>query len=394
MEFGYYPDPRREAPGGPSRANESLDRLRRRLENIPAGEDPNVTVMALKAILCCNSEEVATRLAQLTPGAYDSTAASILAAASTWAYSDIDTFARMVKQWICPALFAGTWMRNEALILNPSVYMIQSDDFQTAILCFRGTPPTSLIDLLTDVSAKSDPFYTVGQVHGGFSRAVRALMSPIRRWLRLARSGKPINDRSAERHLDCCSEVDDEPVPDSPLKALYFTGHSLGGAMAVIAAAHIFTDESLRPYRNLIRGVYTFGQPMVSGKVFARYCEAAFGKMLFRHVYRWDAVPSLPPRTMGEYEHFGREYEATDTGWQYRDSVTKQSNIGSLRIALAGIAWVMDQLQGIREQPVVRDLALLLSRCVGNPPSLADHSPLNYVRTSQMARVGGEFSPR
>lgn len=164
--------------------------------------------------------------------------------------------------------------------------------------------------------------------------------------------------------------------------------------MAVIAAAHIFADESLRPYRNLLRGVYTFGQPMVSGKVFARYCEDAFGKMLFRHVYRWDAVPSLPPRTMGEYEHFGLEYEATDTGWQYRASATTQSNIGSLRIALAGVAWVMDQLQGIREQPVVRDLALLLSRWVGNPPSLADHLPLNYVRTSQMARVGGEFGPR
>ncbi|WP_437715631.1 lipase family protein [Sorangium sp. So ce448] len=394
MDFYTYPKPN-EGIG----VRSSEDVLREVKEILPAdmsGQDPDRIVGRLRELLCCTSSgaELADYLVQLAPGVYDSKVAGVLAAASTWAYSDPDTFRRQMQVRICPAYYAAASFQNDALLLNPAAYMIQSADMRLGILCFRGTQLTKMIDLLTDLSSKPDPFYAVGSVHGGFLRSVRALMPPIKAWLEDARRGHGIHATGAEKNARCCGTSHRGDGSESKLKALYITGHSLGGAIAAIAAALIHADEELGAFREVLRGVYTFGQPMVGGKAFARKCHTDFGARLFRHVYHWDVVPSLPPRTMGAFEHFGQEYEATETGWQYRDGSVAQSRVGSLRVALAGLSWVMDQLQGVREQPIIRDLALLASRWTGNPPSLADHSPLNYLRTSQVIRPGVEFDPR
>ncbi|KYF54751.1 hypothetical protein BE08_31540 [Sorangium cellulosum] len=394
MDFYVYPKP---GEGIGVRSDEDVLREAKRIIDAPRdGQDPAQIVDKLKAVVCSASAgaELIDHLVQLAPGTYDAKAASVLAAASTWAYSDPDTFRRQMEHRICPAIFAGTSFTNEALLLNPAAYMIQSTDSRLGILCFRGTLLTNLIDLLTDMSAKPDPFYAVGRVHGGFIRAVRALMSPIKAWLEDARKGHGINGTDVADGASACAAPRKVGEGESKLKALYITGHSLGGAMAAMAAALIYADEELKPLRDLIRGVYTFGQPMVGGKGFTRKCNADFGTRMFRHVYQWDVVPSLPPRTMGEFEHFGLEYESTDTGWQYREGAVTQSRVGSVRVVLAGLAWVMDQLQGVREQPVIKDVAYLMSRLMVNPPSLADHLPLNYLRTSLMVQPGVEFEPR
>ncbi len=82
------------------------------------------------------------------------------------------------------------------------------------------------------------------------------------------------------------TELDRLPRP------LIFTGHSLGGALAQIAAA-----VSTRPEA---AACYTFGAPRVSGSWFRRALRVPH----YRFVNGWDVVPVAPPILLG-YAHTG-----------------------------------------------------------------------------------------
>ena len=83
-------------------------------------------------------------------------------------------------------------------------------------------------------------------------------------------------------------------VPVCEGKRVFFTGHSLGGALAHVAAKYLSCD-----YRALI----TFGSPRVFGNR-----GVAFDKVpwIERYVHGKDMVPTLPPESLG-FEHFGTE---------------------------------------------------------------------------------------
>jgi predicted lipase len=72
--------------------------------------------------------------------------------------------------------------------------------------------------------------------------------------------------------------------PNAPI---YFTGHSLGGALASLAAAEFAKKYKLAP-------VYTFGKPRVGNKKYAEW----FNSILtgYRVVHYHDAAPATPPR--------------------------------------------------------------------------------------------------
>ncbi|WP_417625143.1 lipase family protein [Paremcibacter congregatus] len=82
-------------------------------------------------------------------------------------------------------------------------------------------------------------------------------------------------------------------------KPLIFTGHSLGAAAAVNAAA-VFANKGYE-----IAAVYTFGCPRVGNGDFCEYAAAAVGDVHFRHVNGHDGVPMLPPWLLG-YQHCGK----------------------------------------------------------------------------------------
>ncbi|KAI1690464.1 lipase (class 3) domain-containing protein [Ditylenchus destructor] len=72
---------------------------------------------------------------------------------------------------------------------------------------------------------------------------------------------------------------------------VYFTGHSLGGAFASLAAYYTFTKK-LRD-RWLIN-VYTFGQPRVGGWEYARQFDEMAFYSSYRIVNQKDIIPHLP----------------------------------------------------------------------------------------------------
>ena len=198
--------------------------------------------------------------------------------------------------------------RVNALYIASAAYVIQDRDRKVAILCYRGTPPEDIISVLADADVSPDRIsLDMGNethgVHAGFYRNVRATRHPIIEALNRAVAGDSILS-------------DDEPGTPAELEALYITGHSMGGAMAALMAIMLLSDERYSGIAKKIKGVYTFGQPMMGDLRFAQACENKefpgnghiLRDKLIRYIYHRDVVPCLPPRPVGQYAPFGREY--------------------------------------------------------------------------------------
>jgi hypothetical protein len=367
------------------------------------------------------SSALADYFMESRPGQYDPIIARELCAVSAWSYSEPDTFARMMSRRGFPeSECVSVSFANDALFVDNTVLFMQTTDRRLAILAFRGTQPLNAINWLANFSVRVEPFRQGGLVHGGFHHAILALSSPVGNLLDAISQGESIRDAMVadqkstilRSHRDQVEEillryraikaVKEQPEgklekvlqgelekalqgePDTaglerPPQRLYFTGHSLGGALAVLAAARMHRGGT--QYFELahkLAGIYTFGQPMVGNSTFAEICQRDFGDKLFRHVYEHDVVPAMPPRTAGSFAHTGEEYISTDHGWVKRTPAGAfQATSVLTSTIIATSAWLLEQL------PIFAWLKL--------PYSLADHSPLNYLHVSQTSTPGAEI---
>jgi predicted lipase len=113
---------------------------------------------------------------------------------------------------------------------------------------------------------------------------------------------------------------------DSKIKNLIFTGHSLGGALATVAAYKYITKKILNyeKLKNIEISLLTFGSPRVGNINFAEYMNQSGLKYNVRVIFRNDLVSSLPPK-----ENLGQEYLHTGTEI-ICDGKTKPIKVGEL----------------------------------------------------------------
>ena len=102
------------------------------------------------------------------------------------------------------------------------------------------------------------------------------------------------------------NKLEDTPRP------MFFTGHSLGGAMATIATA-MWVLEGDRQFTS----TYTFGQPRAVTSGTDQTLNSLVGKKFFRFHHNNDFVPRVPFRIQG-FRHVG-QYIYVDTDGEIHD---------------------------------------------------------------------------
>jgi triacylglycerol lipase len=169
-------------------------------------------------------------------------------------------------------------------------FILESDD--AVITAFRGTQSDT--DWVADSLINQRPYpYAVnsGNVHHGFLSIYETCRDTI---------------------IDTLATL-----PSN--KTLLVTGHSLGGALAVL---HILDARMNTSFSNVI--LYNFGAPKVGDLTFRNYYNLQIPKS-FRFVNLFDVVPLLPPRKV--------KIEKVQKEWEYfhvNNSFTFASNLGSI----------------------------------------------------------------
>ena len=209
-------------------------------------------------------------------------------------------------------------------------YVANNDNF--VIVAFRGTEVRKrkgadncdniIKDFRTDADIEPVDWEQGGKVHGGFKKALDEV------WEDLSQCVSGLNDGT---------------------RTIWFTGHSLGAALATLGAARF----------GAVQGLYTFGSPRVGDAKF----HDGFHVKTFRFVNNNDIVAKLPPpglyRHVGELKHidaYGRIHEERGLLEQMADSIVSDA-------VFRFDAW----------EKMSQGLAKLI------PDSLMDHVPLLYA---------------
>ncbi|XP_031498186.1 triacylglycerol lipase OBL1-like [Nymphaea colorata] len=257
---------------------------------------------------------------------------------------------------------------------------------------FRGTEPFNAYDWCTDVSVSWYEIPPMGKVHQGFLTAlgVEPHGDSFRPITSSQKVGYPLAYYAIRDRLK-------QLLSDNGDAKFIVTGHSLGGALAILfpAVLVLFKEQELV---DKLAGVYTFGQPRVGDEKFGDYMQKVLLKhgappRYYRFVYCNDMVPRVPydDRTL-QFKHFGACVYYSST---YRPKMMNEEpnkNYFSLMYVVPKLVnAIWEILRGIFIGLVVgkeyeEGWFQLLFRCVGLViPGLPDHGPRDYINSTRLS---------
>ena len=234
-------------------------------------------------------------------------------------------------------------------------FVAANDEF--VVVAFRGTESGPrqgevdfrhiFIDVLTDAKFRLVPF-GAGQAHEGFLAAYLSVEAGLRQVLTSLDDGR---------------------------RTFWFTGHSLGAALATVAASRA----------ERLHGLYTFGSPRVGDVAFAEGLRATlagrFGVEHYRFVHDNDIVTTVPPH--GLYRHSGA-LKHIFAGGQISDDPTLLARLSDT------VADLGDKVRVLLRVPAAH-LGRLEARLLDlTLEGLLDHVPTLYATHVWNAYAGGQ----
>ncbi|GFY97269.1 alpha/beta-Hydrolases superfamily protein [Actinidia rufa] len=302
-------------------------------------------------------------------------------------------------------------------------------DANLILISFRGTEPFDANDWSTDFDYSWYEIPKLGKVHMGFLEALglgnRANTSTFQNLLQVKdakftslnevdTTTEPSESNAESEGL--ANDGEKTVIPEMVEMTAYFvvksklksllnehktakfivTGHSLGGALAILFPTVLVLHEE-RELMQRLAGVYTYGQPRVGNWQLRRFMEAHLEYPVpkyFRVVYCNDLVPRLPydNRTF-LYKHFGEclYYNSLYTE-QKVDEEPNRNYFGMWYLIpeYLNAVWelIRSLIMGYTHGPEYKEgwLSVLL-RVVGLAvPGISAHSPTNYVNSIRLGR--------
>ena len=168
------------------------------------------------------------------------------------------------------------------------------------VVAFKGT--SALGDWSENLNVSWYNIKGIGNIHDGFMQALGLQQNTD--WPKEL-PPRPDNHEFAYYTL---RQVLRDFVKDNDKARFIITGHSLGGALAILFVTILaFHEESALLKR--LQAIYTFGQPRSGDRNFAKFMNnltKKYGFDYYRYVYSFDIVPRVPFDCKNFwYKHFG-----------------------------------------------------------------------------------------
>ena len=245
-------------------------------------------------------------------------------------------------------VFAGFFRRQACFIVARG---------ETAtFISFAGTDPLKPQDVITDLTATQ----TTEGLHKGFADAAASVRFKVEKAITSGGARQP----------------------------LFFTGHSLGGALATISAMRA-RDDGFQ-----VKAVYTYGGARAGGRQFVDSYGLGLRNSTFRLVHGKDIVASVPPSSiggllgslLGEYHHVGRLLHCPQRSFFAEPAPTENDGNEPDDFLQAGINAVLDI---VSHTPSLNILQQLDPRTLDDPNNVLpeqvrDHVPASYLRALKM----------
>lgn len=246
------------------------------------------------------------------------------------------------------------------------------------VVSFRGTKEPR--DFLTDLKIRKKPFLSKrlfrsapkGRVHRGFNGAFESI----------------------KKDLDAVLDTVEDQRTGRPI---FVTGHSLGAAVAQLAACYLSENRN-------IASVYTFGSPRVGDEKFSQHYERQLKDRTFLHINNSDIVTKIPMRLLG-FRHvalparqFDENHALTELSEVTEDAAEGMSNSAireankkmsiqaAEQIALSQAYTSIEELTDIRTSPVYS------SSTEFNSGMVSDHGISQYLFKFACAIVDDKLS--